>query len=188
MRIITPPKIQPVTVGEVKEQLGIDDTVTEGLITRRIKEATSWAEKYTKRAFISQTREIRWNHFQEEHQVPSALSVNSVKYIDSNGGEQTVPVSDYVLDTYDPIEHVRAKYNVTWPETRAEKNAVRIEFIAGYGTKATDVEPEIIEAIILLVGHWTNFQSQSEDGSIIAHVPKPIERILDKYSVTRYIV
>ena len=188
MKIITPPTVEPVSVAEVKAQLGITDNVTEDILTRRITEARKWAENYTKRALISQTREIRWDHFIDEHQVPSALSIDSVKYIDIDGNEVTVPSIDYVLDAYSDIAFVTPAYNATWPSTRTERNAVRILFKAGYGTKAEQVEPLIREAIILLVGHWTNFQKQSEDESILAHVPRAIERMLDPYSITRYLV
>ena len=63
MKIVTPPLIEPVSLAEVKEQIGIQatDTVSDALITRRIVEARKYAEDYTGRALITQTREKRWD-------------------------------------------------------------------------------------------------------------------------------
>ncbi|SCX94138.1 phage conserved hypothetical protein, phiE125 gp8 family [Nitrosospira sp. Nl5] len=183
MKIIAEPAIEPVSLAEVKQQIGIldTDTVSDALISRRIVEARSWAESYTGRAFITQTREIRWDCFLDEHALPSALTIISVKYIDSDGTETALGSSDYVLDTYTFIPHVRAAYGVSWPSTRAERNAVRIQFTAGYGATALLVPALIKEAIILLVGHWMNHQPQNEGGITISRIPYAVRDMLDGF-------
>ncbi len=183
MKVITPPLIEPVSLAEVKAQIGIQATDTEhdALITRRIKEAREWAENYTGRAFITQTREIRWDKFAYEHELPSALTVVSVKYIDEDGTEQTLGSNYFFLDTYAFIPEVYAGWSVLWPSTREERNAVRIQYTAGYGPLSTDVPTLIKEAIILLVGHWMNFQPQSEHG--ISRIPYAVRDILDTFKL-----
>jgi uncharacterized phiE125 gp8 family phage protein len=185
MKVITPPAVEPVSLAEVKQQIGIPDTDTlsDALISRRIIEARSWAENYTGRALITQTREIRWDCFVDEHECPSALTVVSVKYIDSDGAEQTVSSSDYVLDTYTFIPHVRAAYAASWPSVRAERNAVRIQFAAGYGATPSTVPLLIKEALILLVGHWMNHQPQNEGGVTISRVPFAVRDMLDIFKL-----
>ena len=179
MKVITAPLLEPISLAEVKDQLGIDDTRSDGLLSRRITQARSWAEEYTGRAFITQTREIRWDCFVDEHECPSALTVVSVKYIDTNGVEQTVSSTDYTLDTYAFLPFVRSAYGVSWPSTRYERNAVRIQFTAGYGPTAEDVPALIKEALILLVGHWTNNQPQQENGITLSRIPYAVRDMLD---------
>jgi phage conserved hypothetical protein, phiE125 gp8 family len=183
MKVIVEPKLEPVSLAEVKAQIGIQstDTDSDALITRRIVEARKWAENYTGRALIEQTREERWDCFVDEHECPSALTVVSVKYIDTDGVEQTLDAAQYVLDTYPFIPHVRKAYDVTWPSVRYERNAVRIQYTAGYGPLATSVEPLIREAIILLVGHWMNFQAAAESGISMSRVPYAVRDLLDPY-------
>jgi uncharacterized phiE125 gp8 family phage protein len=185
MKVITGPLVEPVSLAEVKEQIGIPDvdTVSDGLISRRIIEAREWAELYTGRALLTQTREKRWDCFVDEHECPSALTVVSVKYVDSDGAEQTVDSSDYVLDTYTFIPHVRAAYAFTWPSTRTERNAVRIQYTAGYGATPSTVPLLIKEAIILLVGHWTNRQPQNEGGVTLSRVPYAVRDMLDSFKL-----
>jgi uncharacterized phiE125 gp8 family phage protein len=185
MKLITAPLIEPVGLAEVKEQIGIPaiDTVSDALISRRIIEARNWAESYTGRALITQTRENRWDCFVDEHECPSALTVASVKYIATDGTETTLAADQYVLDTYTFIPHVRAAYAVSWPSTRYERNAVRIQYTAGYGATADTVPLLIKEAIILLVGHWMNHQPQNEGGVTISRVPYAVRDMLDQFKL-----
>ena len=185
MKVIIPPLIEPVSLAEVKTQIGIQPTDTEhdALISRRIKEAREWAEAYTGRAFITQTREIRWDGFTYEHELPSALTVVSVKYIDESGIEQTLDSGSYFLDTYSFIPALIGGWGLLWPSSRLEKNAIRIQYTAGYGPLSTDVPVLKKEAIILLVGHWMNFQPQSESGTSISRVPYAVRDMLDTYKI-----
>lgn len=197
MRVITPPTVEPITISDVKAQLGIqaDDTGSDAIISRRITEARQWAEDYMQRALITRTLEIRLNDFPHrcgfgsdaiQLPFPDLLTVVSVKYIDLNGTEQTISSADYVVDTYNTIGRVRPVYGVAWPYPRAEENAVRIQYTCGYGATALSVPALIREALLLLVGHWMNFQPQSENGTNISRVPYAVRDIFDKYSLVKY--
>jgi uncharacterized phiE125 gp8 family phage protein len=188
MKVITAPATEPVSLANVREQIGItdaSDTASDAIITRRIIEARQWVEGYIRRALISQTLEIRLDCFQEYIYLPCppVSSITSVKYIDTDGTEQTVSTSDYVLDDYPLVPFIREAYDSTWPTPRDEPNAVRVRYVAGYGANATDVPQLIREAIMLIVGHWMNFQPQSENGLTIARVPYAVQDMLSQYVV-----
>ena len=196
MRVITAPTVEPITLAEVKGQLGIqlDDTTSDAIISRRITEARQWAEDYTGRALITQTQEIRLDAFPFNFGTvrdairlpfPNLLTVVHVKYIDTNGTEQTISAADYVVDTYSYVGLVRPAYGVSWPSVRTELNAVRIQYTCGYGSTAATVPALIREALMLLVGHWMNNQPQSESGIMPARVPFAVHDILNKYAIPR---
>jgi uncharacterized phiE125 gp8 family phage protein len=188
MKVITPPATEPVTLAEMRTQLGItdaSDTASDTTITRRIIEARQWVEAHIRRALITQTLEIRMDCFPEYISLPypPVISITSVKYIDTDGTEQTLGSSNYVLDDYPLVPFIREAYGINWPSVRNEPNAVRIRYSAGYGAAAS-VPETIKEAIMLLVGHWMNFQPQSENGVIISRVPLAIHDILSQYVVS----
>lgn len=187
MKIITQPTVEPVTVADVKQQLGITDTASDVLIARRITQARQWAESYTARSFITQTLEIRRDCFYEtiELEAPPAVSIVSVKYINEAGVLTPVTITDYVLDDYPLVPFIRTAYGISWPTPRSEKNAVRIQYVAGYGADGTSVPTLIREAIILIIGNWTNFQPQAENGVFMSRVPNAAKQILDIYAITR---
>ena len=57
-------------------------------------------------------------------------------------------------------------------------------FTSGAAQKVAVAVPEIVvEAIIVLVGHWTNFQSRIEGGNFITRVPLAVEQMLDSEKV-----
>ena len=188
MRVITAPAIEPITLTEVKAQLGITDTLMDTIITRRIIEARQWAEDYMQRAIITQTQEIRLDSFPTEKitlPFPNFLSIVSIKYIDQDGVETTLAASAYEVDTYSYKGSVRPIYGTSWPSARAEGNAVRVQYTCGYGATTASVPDLIREALIMLVGHWVNNQPQSESGTTIARVPYAVRDIFDKYMVHR---
>jgi uncharacterized phiE125 gp8 family phage protein len=57
-------------------------------------------------------------------------SITQVKYIDSAGAEQTLSTSTYELDQ--DFDQVLLSYDQSWPSARAQKNAVWIDYWAGY--------------------------------------------------------
>jgi uncharacterized phiE125 gp8 family phage protein len=188
LKVITSPATEPVTLANVREQIGItdaSDTTSDAIITRRIIEARQWTEGFIRRALINQTLEIRQDCFTEFIPLPAppVSSVTSVKYIDTDGVEQTLGASNYVLDDYPLVPFIREAYGTTWPSVRDEPNAVRVRYVAGYGANATDVPQLIREAIMLIVGHWMNFQTQSENGILPARIPFAIQDMLSQYIV-----
>lgn len=192
MKVITAPAIEPVTLANVREQLGINDasdTGSDAIITRRITEARQFVENYTRRSMNTQTLEIRLDTFPERIELPAppVISVTSVKYIDTDGVLQTISASNYVLDDYPMVPFIREAYGYSWPSHRNEPNAVRVQYSAGYGPLATDVPQIIRECIMLIVGHWMNFQPQSENGVQLSRIPFAVRDILDQYAVVRYV-
>lgn len=188
MRVITAPTTEPISIADVKAQLGISTTelLQDSLIERRIIEARQLAEDYMQRAIITQTLEVRLDKFPSgkiELQFPNLLTVVHVKYINTSGTETTVTASDYVVDTYSHLGLVRPAFGVVWPDTRDELGAVRIQYTCGYGSTSASVPALLREALILTVGHWMNNQPQSESGVTLARIPFAVRDILDKYSI-----
>jgi uncharacterized phiE125 gp8 family phage protein len=183
MIVITAPAAEPVTLADVRTQLGIltADTASDTTITRRIIEARQYAERRQRRALITQTLQVRMDSFPCEFVLPNppAASVSWVKYVNTDGVLTTVTATDYELDTYPLHAVVRPAYGVSWPVPRDESNAVRVQWVAGYGVDGTFVPASTREAIMLLVGHWMNFQPRIENGQFITRIPPAIDQLLD---------
>jgi hypothetical protein len=58
-----------------------------------------------------------------------------VKYYDENGDDQTVAAADYYLDS----DQVRFKTSFTSPSLEERSEAVRITYLAGYGSGVASV-------------------------------------------------
>lgn len=178
LRLITAPAIEPISLAEAKAHCRIDHNDDDATVTFLIDVATEYLDAtagWLGVALITQTWELVVDAFPTptpaacrpccfqitpsgtpaaaiELPWPPLQSVMSVKYVDVNGLQQTMPPSEYMVDNVSKPGWVVPL--TTWPATKATANAVEIRFVAGFGDDATDVPATIRIAILLLVGHW----------------------------------
>ncbi len=169
LQLVTAPTIEPVTTDEVKAYGRIQYAAEDNDIAEKIVAARERAEANTLRALLTQ----RWRLTLDRFPLgvfrplirlprPPAISVASVKYIDTNGVQQTMDPDDYRLITArEPaaIEPVRW----FWPFTAYYTSAtVEIEYDAGYGTTADKVPATIKTAVKRLALAWMENREESE--------------------------
>jgi uncharacterized phiE125 gp8 family phage protein len=154
------PAATAVSLAEAKAHLRVLHDEDDDYITALIAQATEHLEGrngIVGRAMVTQSWEYRIDAFPScnriELPMPPLQTVASIKYIDSDGVEQTLATSVYAVDTGTLVGQVRLKYGQSWPATRAEEFAVRITFTAGYGA-ASAVPAPLKAAMKLLIGHW----------------------------------
>ncbi len=189
LKLITAPAVEPVTAAEIITRLGITSgDVSSADMDALIKGARQWAEQYTERAFMTQTWEKRLDSFPSEIELARGpvQSIASIKYIDTAGVLQTLDSANYTLDDYEQNGIVYPAYWVTWPSTRDEPNAVRVQFVAGYGAASTTVPQPIINAIVLMVGQALRGQSGLENNLYPASVPNAAKEMLNPYRLIRF--
>lgn len=172
--LITPPASEPVTLAEVKSWARIDSDDENTLITSLIVAARQEAEKYLKRALVSQTWELTLDAGKSSlddmlgdgvYQLPiTALytglpenitlpyapiqSITSVKTFDLTNTESTFSASNYTLDGAG--SRFIMNFGSIWPSNLRYEAAVKIRYVAGYGT-GSDVPHAIKIAIMQYV-------------------------------------
>lgn len=156
------PAVQPVSLTEAKAHLRVDFDDDDTLISSLILAATAHFDGSAGmlgRALITQSWEYRINEFPTTRtgaiELPLAplQSVESVKYIDSDGIEQTLATSVYNVRIPGALPgSILLKYAQDYQTTRVEDDAVRIAFTCGYGDAGSDVPMPIRQAILLWVG------------------------------------
>ena len=133
--IVTQPSLEPITLAEAKEQVRVSSTSLDAYITSLIVAARNTAEQFLGRSLVTQTRKIELSGFCESVYLPMGYvqSISSVKYLDTNGVEQTLASTEYLLvNGTEGASYMQRAYNVTWPTVRWQANAVRITYVAGY--------------------------------------------------------
>lgn len=177
-KVVIGPTEEPVTLNELKEQIGIADHEADydSLLTARITEAREWLEGHLSRKLISQTIEAVMDDFligPIECPTANVISVSSVKYYSPEGVDTTVLPSNYTTDNYGIRHWLIPALNYDWPETNCAANNVRIRWVVGYGAKE-DVPAVIKEALKMIVGHWHHYQGSIESGITISRIPLAI--------------
>jgi uncharacterized phiE125 gp8 family phage protein len=196
-KITAQPTTEPITLAELRLQLGImdvDATERDSVLTANITAARIWAEWFTQRAFLPQS----WGYYADA--FPSIKpgkpftdaidlkldlqSVTSIKYINESGSLTTLDPANYQVDLIS--SRVLPGFNQSWPVTRAVPNAVQISYISGY-TNAGDVPEDIKKALKIIAGQWENFQGALESGINVRSVAYAAIQLLSPYTDYRSI-
>ncbi|MCA3000302.1 MAG: phage head-tail connector protein [Rhodocyclaceae bacterium] len=185
--LITAPATEPATLDEVKLHIRQDSSIgalEDALLNRLIKSARQRAEHMTSRAFITQTWGVRLDAFPTLIELVRSpvISITDVKYLDSTGVEQTINAADYILDNFGTTGFIAPAYGKSWPSTYQQINAVRVQYVAGYGAAAA--VPECVKDWMLLVIE----DAYRNRGATVDATIKPhpfLDSILDPITVQR---
>ena len=169
---ISEPASEPITLAEARLHLKLDaegspathpdDSLVEALITA----ARQAAENFVNAKIGEWQLELRLAGFTDEIRIPDlVVSVDSVKYIDSDGVTRTVDSLGYEVAGTPESPVLRPVYGGDWPTgVRDQDDAVRIRYTTGYSTGSPNTLPAAIRAAMLLtIGHlYANRQAVAE--------------------------
>lgn len=174
LKVVTRPAVEPVTLAEAKLFLKVDIPDDDPIVAGLIASARRLCEKEVARSFISTGWRLTLDGFPLWGRMPypgrslerqligtltpirlpisSVLEVTSIRYVDTGGAVQTLDPSLYQAEAGDAARIVPA-YGHSWPSTRTLPEAVTVDFTAGYGPSAEDVDPPAKTAVLLTLSH-----------------------------------
>lgn len=158
------------------------DVTEDDDLARLITAAREYCEKYTGKAFATQTLELYLDAFPDTIVLPCPplQSVTSIKYKDSAGTETTVATADYIVDTDGWTARIVPAYGVSWPTfTAYPVNPIKVQYVAGY----TTIPAAIKQAMLLLIGHWYANRETVLVGSISKQVEFSTHALLSQHRV-----
>lgn len=180
----------PVTLDDAKDHLREFSSDNDRYITLLIKAATSFAEAYTWRAFITQTRKLTTDYWPSSGVIkvpkPPLQSVTAITYIDTNGDTQTWSSDEYDVDIKTEPGRVVPAYGYLYPSARSDISAIEMTYKAGYGDDPVDVPEDIRHAIKLLISHYYDIREPAIRGMTVTEVPLSVRSLLDIHSMAEY--
>lgn len=186
----TGPAVEPVTLADAKAHLRVFNTTEDATITRMIKAAREHIEETTGRAIVTQTWKLWLDAFPRDGKItlprPPLIGVTAIKYVDTDGAEQTLPADVYGEYPEGFVGTVARRHGKVWPATAVDPKAVEIEFQAGYGATPSNVPSDLVSALLLLVDHFYHNRSETGDGPITVN-PIASERLLGKFKTHGWI-
>jgi uncharacterized phiE125 gp8 family phage protein len=176
-----------ITLAEARKHLRIDpiggteEHPDDDYITATITSAREWTELYLDRAVGSQTLELALDEFPDAIELkPYVQSVTFIKYIDSDGVEQTIDSDDYTLDNYSSPCWVVPAFGAAFPTAREIPNAVKVRYVAGYDVD-NPVPQAIVSAMLLIIGHLYENRQQNLAGMAVNELPMGVCALLQPY-------
>jgi uncharacterized phiE125 gp8 family phage protein len=191
IRVHTPPVAEPLSLEEVKLHCRLDETdVTEdSLLNDLIVAAREHVEALVSRALMTQTIQLVLDGWPAVIELPRppVQSLSSITYTDYLGTATVVPSTDYYVDDDNEPARVLLEYGKSWPTaTLRGSGAIVVEYVAGYGDESTDIPQSILQAMLLLVGHWYETREAVSDTKFVAgqkEVPFAVTALLAPYRV-----
>lgn len=175
--LVSPPAVEPVLLDDAKQQARIDTNTDDALVASLITGARQWAEKYTGRAFVTQTWQVAldllpqvsgnwWDGLRQGPitgldsvayiSLPRAplQSITSVQYFANDDTPTLWPATNYFVDTVREPGRLALRSGSVWPAPSRLTNGIVVTYVAGYGPDGTSVPEPIKTAIRQLVAHW----------------------------------
>jgi uncharacterized phiE125 gp8 family phage protein len=192
-------------LAEVKRQVRVVTNDDNHYLQQLVKRATAWCENYTRRAFVTQTWELKLDEWWDERYasvsrygswrrtrwtenaifIPRAplIAVSSITYLDLDGNTDTIATTVYRVDTSSEPGRITLDYNQTWPsDLRLVSHPITITHTAGYGAQSA-VPDDIKHAILMLVGHWYENRESTHVGTISKEVEFSVKDILSPHQM-----
>ena len=189
------PTTLPLTVNEVKEhlRLDIDDKTQDALLKVLIRAATDYAEKYTKKDFITRTYETLRDSFTDSLEIRRSplQSVTKVEYL-QDGSFVTVSADIYFATNSNTFSRLTLKAGQAWPtDIDLQEQSVKITFKSGYGNTLSSVPDSLREGIMQHIAAMYENRGDCNDGRVSGGIfagaqkflPVDAQLIYDMYRV-----
>ena len=161
LKEITAPTSEPISLEEARLHLRLDtsgsppshpdDSIVESLITA----ARQNAEDYTGLKIASGVYEVRADSFKDFEislETWPVTSVTSISYVDLEGNDQTLTVSDYDIDTYARPARIKSMLT-TFPAAKEVTIRFTAGFTDGQSPNPYPIPQSIKAAMLLMIGH-----------------------------------
>lgn len=188
LTLTTAPAVEPISRTDAKAHLRVDSTADDDLIDTLIRVARQQCETMTRRSLITTTWTLTLDSFPTTFYLPRPplQSVASIKYYDTAGDQQTLDTDQYDVLTNSVVGQIVPAYNCSWPSIRAHVDMVEVEYKAGYGDAASDVETEaepLIQGMKLLIGHLYEHRESVIVGASTTALPDAVRMLWWPYRV-----
>jgi hypothetical protein len=136
-RLLFKPTTLPINLAEAKEHLKVEDDNSDTYISLLIANVVNFAEKYTKRDFITKKYRTYIDCFFEPIIIRRSklVDIDSIKYL-KDGSLETVDSSIYYFTDDTDFAQIRVEDSKDFPsDFDTRKQVINIDFFAGYGVK-----------------------------------------------------
>lgn len=179
--VSVPPVLLALTLDQARTHLRLTKNDEDLLLRDCIEAATLEAERFLNRALVTQTIELRIDHWPADGVIPlprsPVQSVVSVAYRDEAGAVQPFAASNYHTVLLGDSPRIVRTVAASWPGLQAgHPEPITVTYTAGYGLTHEQVPALIRAGILFLTTHLFEQRNPTVIGTIVAELPFATER------------
>ena len=190
IELVTAPTAEPISVADAKRHLRIEHSDDDLLIKRLIETAIAMVDVtgVLGKAMISQTWSECYGQYPSEITLSlgPVQSVSTIKYYDTDNVLQTDTLSNYFVLGTSGRTTIRPKSGFNWPTTFTRDDAIKIEYVIGYGNTFRDVPSTVRHALFMLVAHYYENRENELVGTGSKTLPFGFEALIGSERNTWY--
>lgn len=190
--VLSGPATPYIPLALVKQHLRIPiaDTSEDDYLTLLVSVVYDYAEKYTKRTFLT----TQFRTFRDTFDLCCFVirrsplqSVEQIQYL-VDGVWVTLPTATYyntVESDYSRILQVDGESWPVWPVNNisTRQQSIRIDFTAGYGDDYTDIPADLIIAMLQHIANLYESRGDCSEAACGAAIPAAARTIYDIYKI-----
>ncbi len=170
-----------ISVEDAKIFLRVDNDAEDDLIAAYIKAARVFCEQYSGRAWIEQTINLYMDAFPRCRYIrlprPPLMDVTAAIYTDHDDIDHDI-MDDAWVDTNAEPGRLHLLRDKSWPSNTDAKKVV-ITYTAGY----TEMPPEKLQALRLMVGEFYERRENSIVGTSVVSMPFAVRALLGQDAI-----
>ncbi|UJW85514.1 head-tail connector protein [Devosia sp. SL43] len=183
--LLAGPAEEPVSLGEAKAFLKVDDSAEDALITTLIGAARMHVEGVTGRALLAQSWRVVLDEWPDNRvvrlPVTPFMAVTEINAYDAEGAAHEVPLAQFMSEP----DRLLLPTTVAGMPLLRERQGIEIDYVAGFGTEPEDVPSDIRQALLVLVGYWHEHRDAVIVAGSGAVVPSGFERLVAPHKRVR---
>lgn len=213
LSLVAGPASEPVTTAEAKAHLRVTTSTDDSYIATLITVARQNAEKFTRRAFITQTWIMYMDRFPENWLsrhlwegvrdgainqmyegasiiIPLAplQSITSIKVYDEDDQSTTMDPTTYQVSAYSgeiaPNGRVTPRNGAVWPLATRFVDGVEVTYVAGYGASAASVPSQIKQGMLTEIGSLYENRGDCSSNEMVSN--KLARSLLQPYRILEF--
>ncbi len=184
--LLAGPVDEPLSLAEAKAFCRVDDDTEDGLIGTLIAAARLHVESVTGKALIAQSWRLVLDCWppSREIRLPVAplLSLTAVTAYDEDGEAHEIGLPQFLPETSVAPARLFLPLTIEGEPALRERDAIEIDYLAGYGNDAANVPVDLKQALLMLVAWWFEHRDAAAAG---ADTPVGFARLIAPYHAVR---
>lgn len=126
-------------------RIELDDNDQDLLIESYVRGIAAYAEDEMSRTILNAGYRLTLDRFPRSIKLerPPLVSVESVKFFDVDGAQQTLNPADYLIDRSSNAGWIVPAPGKRWPDTACRICAVEVNYTCGYGATPDQLPPQV---------------------------------------------